>query len=161
MAHRNYSYDDVRELARGFGIKLTKEEVVQLAVGMYEEQEHDDVTGGDPKLVFLIALAHVRELPDYYERLIAMETHAKGGPCACYFGRRGSFELPKDHQFGVRVPVGGAMCANCGWYAKGSEKCQNRGYQDWSRSIGVPERNAAFLPYPADQFACDLWERAR
>jgi hypothetical protein len=32
-----------------------------------------DVSGNDPVITVKIALAHLRELPDYYERLAVME----------------------------------------------------------------------------------------
>jgi hypothetical protein len=35
-----------------------------------------NVTGDDPILTGKIALAHLRELPDYYTRLAAMESEA-------------------------------------------------------------------------------------
>lgn len=38
-------------------------------MGMREEREHDDVTGGRRALVRRIVLAHLRERPDYYTRL--------------------------------------------------------------------------------------------
>lgn len=41
----------------------------QFRRGMRVEREHDDVTGGDPRLVAQIARAHLREKPDYYTRL--------------------------------------------------------------------------------------------
>lgn len=41
----------------------------QLTLGLREEREHDDVTGGDPRLVRRTALAHLREDPRYYTKL--------------------------------------------------------------------------------------------
>lgn len=41
--------------------------------GLNVELEHRDVTGGDPILTAKIALAHLRERPDYYERLLVVE----------------------------------------------------------------------------------------
>lgn len=41
----------------------------QIRLGIREEREHDDVTGGDPRLVRRIALAHLREDPRYYTKL--------------------------------------------------------------------------------------------
>lgn len=37
--------------------------------GMNHELEHCDVTGGDPIQTARIALAHLREDPEYYEKL--------------------------------------------------------------------------------------------
>ncbi|MGI9610464.1 MAG: DUF5661 family protein [Acidimicrobiia bacterium] len=50
-----------------------------VTAGMNVELEHGkrfpdlDVTGDDPVLTVKIALAHLREFPDYYERLEVME----------------------------------------------------------------------------------------
>lgn len=50
--------------------------------GMNVELEHGsrdpetNVTGDDPVLTGKIALAHLREMPDYYTRLAAMEAEA-------------------------------------------------------------------------------------
>ena len=52
--------------------------------GMNVELEHGtrfpdlDVTGDDPVITVKIALAHLREFPDYYERLAVMEREATG-----------------------------------------------------------------------------------
>ena len=52
----------------------------------YEHGSHDpqtDVTGDAPIITGKIALAHMREFPDYYERLERMEEQAKAeGPRA-------------------------------------------------------------------------------
>ncbi|MEX2324042.1 MAG: DUF5661 family protein [Acidimicrobiia bacterium] len=51
--------------------------------GMNVELEHGtrfpdlDVSGDDPVITAKIALAHLREFPDYYERLVVMERKAK------------------------------------------------------------------------------------
>lgn len=51
----------------------------QVRAGMNVELEHGtrfqdlDVTGDDPVITLKIALAHLREFPDYYERLAVME----------------------------------------------------------------------------------------
>lgn len=44
-----------------------------LARGMDVEREHADITHGDAVLAARIALAHLREFPDYYVALDAME----------------------------------------------------------------------------------------
>lgn len=55
----------------------------QFRLGLEVELEHGsrdpdtDVTGDDPILTGKIALAHLRELPDYYTRLAAMEADAE------------------------------------------------------------------------------------
>lgn len=52
-------------------------------MGLDVELEHGtkdpgtDVTGDDPVMTGKIALAHLRELPDYYTRLAIMESEAE------------------------------------------------------------------------------------
>ena len=45
----------------------------EFQMGLAVELEHKDVTKGDPVLTGKIALAHLKELPDYYTRLAAIE----------------------------------------------------------------------------------------
>lgn len=40
------------------------------------EFEHKDIIGHDPEKAFKIAMAHLREYPDYYKRLIKLEAKA-------------------------------------------------------------------------------------
>ncbi len=55
----------------------------QFRIGLEVELEHGahdpetDVTGDDPILTAKIAWAHLKELPDYYTRLVAMEREAE------------------------------------------------------------------------------------
>jgi hypothetical protein len=44
-------------------------DIERLRVGMNEEREHCDITHGDPVLTARIALAHLREDPEYYVKL--------------------------------------------------------------------------------------------
>lgn len=45
----------------------------QLLRGLNIEMEHSDITHGDPVMTAKIALAHLKEMPDYYSRLERME----------------------------------------------------------------------------------------
>lgn len=49
----------------------------ELIKGLEIEQEHTDVIGNNVINLAKIALAHLREIPDYYTRLIKMEREAK------------------------------------------------------------------------------------
>jgi RNA polymerase subunit RPABC4/transcription elongation factor Spt4 len=66
----------------------------------------------------------------------------------------GKYELPKNHQPGMRVPVGGACCFNCRFYVnneeKGIEECSNKQWQEWSGMVA--------LPYPSNEYCSDWWE---
>lgn len=68
--------------AAGLDISGEKYGLEQVQAGMNVELEHGtrfpdlDVTGDDPVITVKIALAHLREFPDYYERLDVMEREA-------------------------------------------------------------------------------------
>jgi len=66
----------------------------------------------------------------------------------------GKYELPSDHLAGIRVPKGGACCANCNYWNVGApgEKghCANKQYQQWA---GTSE-----IPAPPDEYCSDWWE---
>ena len=82
-------YDAATALAMGrffedeIGVDWTRFDVEQFRAGLdveFEHGSHDpqtDVTGDDPILTGKIALAHMKEFPDYYERLERMEQQAK------------------------------------------------------------------------------------
>lgn len=65
------------------GVSWQKFDVEQLRRGMEVELEHGlrdpetNVTGDDLFLTAKIALAHLNEFPDYYERLEEMEQQAE------------------------------------------------------------------------------------
>jgi len=83
-----YSPDEVERVAKVLGVQR-EVDLEQLRRGMAVELEHGrrdpltDVTDDDPLVTAKIALAHLREIPDYYDRLARME--AEGGAHA---GRR-------------------------------------------------------------------------
>jgi hypothetical protein len=69
--------------AAGIDISHERYTVEDIAAGMNVELEHGkrfpdlDVTGDDPVISLKIALAHLREFPDYYARLEVMEREAE------------------------------------------------------------------------------------
>jgi len=75
---------DAKEVARIANILGVADEVdlEQLRRGMAIELEHGrrdsltDVTGDEPLITAKIALAHLREIPDYYDRLARMGERA-------------------------------------------------------------------------------------
>lgn len=73
-----FSPQDVAALAERLGV-TDQVNLEQLRIGMEVELEHGrrdpltNVTDDDPLMTAKIALAHLRELPDYYLRLRAME----------------------------------------------------------------------------------------
>ena len=87
-AHRNeprrkVSHRKARRIGEKLGIDWTRFDAEELRRGMEVELEHGrrdpetDVTGDDLLLTGKIALAHLNEFPDYYERLARMEEEAK------------------------------------------------------------------------------------
>lgn len=71
------TFEVTKELAQEVGGKLGVDfeaiPVEQLTMGLKQEQEHADVTGGDPETTAKIALAHLKENPEYYTLLKDME----------------------------------------------------------------------------------------
>jgi CBS domain-containing protein len=79
----NFTSEEVAALAARVGAAETVD-VEQLRIGMEVELEHGrsnpltNVTDDDALLTAKIALAHLRELPDYYTRLALMEAAGEG-----------------------------------------------------------------------------------
>ena len=82
MAAHGFTVDDARRLGTEIGIDWAASpfDAEQLWQGLEVELEHGahdpqtNVTGDDPIMTAKIAWAHLKELPDYYTRLAAMET---------------------------------------------------------------------------------------
>lgn len=80
-----FTMDDARMAFETLGLDLESEKITleALTAGMNVELEHGsrfpdlDVSGDDPIVSAKIALAHLREFPDYYERLVRMEAEAE------------------------------------------------------------------------------------
>ena len=83
-----FTLEEAERIARELGVDLGAEgiELEQFRIGLGIELEHGrrdpqtDVTGDDPLVTGRIALAHLREIPDYYTRLAAMEAEAEEAP---------------------------------------------------------------------------------
>lgn len=84
MSERSVSAEEARRLGSEIGIDWASApfDVDQFRMGMEVEFEHGshdpqtNVTNDDPLLTAKIALAHLKELPDYYTRLKKMEGEA-------------------------------------------------------------------------------------
>jgi Protein of unknown function (DUF5661) len=80
-----FSPEDAQRIGEEIGIDWSSApfDVEQFRIGMGVELEHGrhdpdtDVTGDDPVVTGKIALAHLKEFPDYYTRLEKMEEEAK------------------------------------------------------------------------------------
>ncbi len=80
--HRTTS-EEARRVGDEIGVDWDRFDLEQFRFGMdveYEHGSHDpqtDVTHDDPIVTGKIALAHMKEFPDYYERLQRMEAEAE------------------------------------------------------------------------------------
>ena len=79
---RRTTTEEARRVGDEIGVDWSRFDLEQFRFGMdveFEHGSHDpqtDVTGDDPILTGKIALVHMREFPDYYERLERMEEEA-------------------------------------------------------------------------------------
>jgi hypothetical protein len=77
------STEEARRVGDSIGVDWSKFDLEQFRAGMDVELEHGshdpqtDVTGDDPIVTGKIALAHMKEFPDYYDRLERMEKEAE------------------------------------------------------------------------------------
>ncbi len=77
---QKFSISEAKETGEKLGIKWDKFDVEQFRMGMDVELEHGivdkntNVTNDDALMTGKIALAHLNELSDYYDKLEKMET---------------------------------------------------------------------------------------
>ncbi|MDD3821691.1 MAG: DUF5661 family protein [Bacilli bacterium] len=84
-AKSGFTTEEAKQIATLLGINFAKErfDIEQFRTGLDVELEHGkispatNVTNDNPILTGKIALAHLREFPDYYIRLTKMEQEAK------------------------------------------------------------------------------------
>jgi hypothetical protein len=80
---RRTTSEEARRVGETIGVDWSRFDLEQFRSGMdveFEHGSHDpqtDVTGDDPIVTGKIALAHMKEFPDYYERLERMEAEAE------------------------------------------------------------------------------------
>jgi hypothetical protein len=85
MGEQTFTANEARSVGEQLGIDWASSpfDLEQFRAGMDVELEHGrrdpdtDVTGDDALLTGKIALAHLRELPDYYTRLARMEAEGE------------------------------------------------------------------------------------
>jgi hypothetical protein len=83
MTKEHFTAEEAKEVGEKIGIKWDKFDVDQFRRGMNVELEHGardpstNVTNDDPIMTGKIALAHLNEFPDYYDRLEKMEEKAE------------------------------------------------------------------------------------
>jgi hypothetical protein len=84
-SQRSFSAEEARAVGEEIGIdwEAVPFDVEQFRMGMDVELEHGlhdpmtNVTDSDPVITGKIALAHLKEFPDYYTRLARMEAEAE------------------------------------------------------------------------------------
>lgn len=83
--HKKFDKAEAKKIGDAIGIDWTNVDLEEFRMGLSVELEHGahdpetDVTGDDKHLTGKIAWAHLKELPDYYTRLIKMEREAEAG----------------------------------------------------------------------------------
>ena len=84
-AREGFTTEEARRIGEEIGIEWISSpfDVEQFRMGMDVELEHGlhdlltNVTGDEPTVTGKIALAHLKEFPDYYTRLARMEAEAR------------------------------------------------------------------------------------
>ena len=80
---KSFTTEEAKQVGEQLGIDWSKFDVEQFRKGMNVELEHGtidpniNVTNDDLLLTGKIALAHLNEFPDYYDRLEKLETEAE------------------------------------------------------------------------------------
>lgn len=83
VEERRTSTEEAKRVGDEIGVDWDRFDLEQFRAGMdveFEHGSHDpqtNVTEDDPIVTGKIALAHMKEFPDYYERLERMEAEAK------------------------------------------------------------------------------------
>jgi len=73
LGEKQFTVSEAKEIGDQLGVDWKKIDKNEFTRGLSVELEHKDVTGGDLVATGKIALAHLKELPDYYTRLAQME----------------------------------------------------------------------------------------
>ncbi len=80
---KHFSADEAKGIGEELEIGWSRFDIEQFRMGMDVELEHGtvdphtNVTDDDPLITGKIALAHLNEFPDYYDRLKEMEEEAE------------------------------------------------------------------------------------
>lgn len=79
MSNKHFTKEEAKKIGDKLGIKWDEWNVEQFRMGLDVELEHGkidrqtNVTNDNPLLTGKIALAHLKEIPDYYTRLEKLE----------------------------------------------------------------------------------------
>lgn len=67
----------IRKLAKLYKLNLKVVPIEYFKKGILAELEHRDITHGDIDTTVRIVIAHLKEFPDYYQRLEILESQAE------------------------------------------------------------------------------------
>lgn len=82
MNKKEFTLEEAKMIGEAIGMDFSKYNLEEFRKGLAVELEHGahdpetNVTGGDEYLTGKIAWAHLKEIPDYYTRLLKMEEEA-------------------------------------------------------------------------------------
>jgi len=65
-------------------------------------------------------------------------------------------EYPSDHKAGMKVPIGGSMCANCHYLSEDQKHCTNSYFIQWEGE-NKPS-GSDIIPAPIDEYCSDWFE---
>lgn len=80
---KHFTIEEAKNIGDKMGMDWTKYDLEQFQMGLHVELEHGlidpetNVTDDDDIMTAKIALAHIKEIPDYYTRLEKMEDEAE------------------------------------------------------------------------------------
>ena len=83
MAKKSFTIEEAKKIGQQLGIDWSKFNIEQFRMGMDVELEHGardpqtNITSDDALTTGKIALAHLKEYPDYYTRLDKLEKEAE------------------------------------------------------------------------------------
>lgn len=82
MTKREFTIEEAQRIGTAIGINFSEYSLEEFRLGLAVELEHGtvfaetNVTNDDEEITGKIAWAHLREIPDYYTRLLKMEQEA-------------------------------------------------------------------------------------
>lgn len=82
MNKKEFTVDEAQKIGEAIGINFSEYSLEEFRKGLAVELEHGtvysetNVTNDDETLTGKIAWAHLKEIPDYYTRLLKMEQEA-------------------------------------------------------------------------------------
>ncbi len=84
MTKRQFTDVEARAIGEAIGVDFSVISLEEFRMGLAVELEHGlhdldtNVTGDNEQVTGKIAWAHLKEIPDYYTRLLKMEQEAEG-----------------------------------------------------------------------------------